>query len=395
MNVEASTEFLMNIPIKLLFGAGKLNELHKYAKLGKKAMIVTSGGSIIRNGFLDRVKEQLCMAGVDYTVFDKVRANPTKQICEEGGRLAKAENVDFIVSIGGGSSIDAAKAIAALATNNVDDLWYYVRGATGLGNPIENDPLPTIAIPTTAGTGSEMDGGAVITKPETNEKSGLNHPMLNATVAIVDPELMLSVPPKFTAFQGFDALFHSTEAYISNDASLMSDTFALSAIEHCGKYLVTAVNNGSDLEARSHIAYASSLSGMVMTMCMTTAKHSLEHAMSGFHNTLPHGAGLLMIAKAFYTFLIEKHICDERFITMAQALGMKSASDPHDFVRVLEGMMEACGVNDLKMSDYGITPEEFVPMTKNAKTVMGSLFKSTPYALSDEDCVEIFAKSYR
>lgn len=394
MNITTNIRFTMNVPTKMVFGPGTLNSLHEYIPTGKKCMIVTSGGSIIKNGTLDRVKQQLEQAHVNWIVYDRIKANPTKQVCEAGGRLAKEEHIDFIVSVGGGSSLDAAKAIAVLATNSSDDLWYYVHGATGLGNPITCAPLPTIAIPTTAGTGSEMDGGAVITKPETNEKSGLNHPLLNAKVTIVDPELMLSVPPTFTAYQGFDALFHATEAYISTEASLMSDTLAITAIENCGNYLARAVNCGSDIEARTHVAYASSLSGIIMTMCMTTAKHSLEHAMSGFHQDLAHGAGLLMIARAFYSFLINKHVCDERFVRMAQALGKVDASCPEDFLSALSDLMHACGVDHLRMRDFGFTQAEFLPMVKNAKTVMGGLFKTTPYPLSDEDCIEIFAASF-
>ena len=142
-------------------------------------------------------------------------------------------------------------------------------------------------------------------------------------------------------------------------ARLYGKTAALTAIENVGKYLVRAFKDGSDMKAREGMAFANTLSGVVMTISVTTAEHSLEHAMSAYHPGLPHGAGLIMISKAFHGFFIEKHACDERFVRMAQALGMKDAGKPEDFLTALTKLQEECGVADLKMSDYGITPDEF------------------------------------
>lgn len=380
-------------PTRLIFGAGSFSELEKQEMPGKKAMFILGGSFLKDLGIYDRAVKQLENAGVESILFDKFMSNPIKELVEEGGAFARDHGIEFLVAIGGGSAIDTAKAIAVCATSE-GDLWTYVHDGTGLGQPIVADPLPIIAIPTTAGTGSEMDGGCVITKSETQEKNGLNDQRLFPKIAIVDPELMTSVPPILTAYQGFDAMFHATEAYISTTASYLSDIYALAAIENASKYIVRAVKNGSDLEAREHVALASTLSGMIMSFCGTSAKHSLEHAISGFHPQVQHGAGLLMIAKAFYEFLIEKHACDDKFVKMAQVMGKTDAQKPEEFVEILTGLMKECGVDNIKMSDYGITPDEFLPMTKNAKSV-SSLFKITPYDLSDEDCVEIFKRSYQ
>jgi alcohol dehydrogenase len=132
-----------------------------------------------------------------------------------------------------------------------------------------------------------------------------------------------------------------------------------------------------------------------MTISSTTAEHSLEHAMSAFHPELPHGAGLIMISKAFFEFFIEKYACDDRFIRMAQALGMKNASKPEDFITMLMKLQQECGVAELKMSDYGITPDEFVKLAKNARETMGSLFAANPYEMTQDDCVAVLSKSYR
>lgn len=159
--------------------------------------------------------------------------------------------------------MDAAKAIAVVASNG-GDYWDYIPCGTGKGKAVAETPLPIVAITTTAGTGSETDAGCVITNAETHEKTGFVHPGLFPVLAVVDPELMLTVPPKFTAFQGFDALFHSTEAYISNAANLMSDMYVLNAIENVARYLPRAVADGSDLEARTRVAWGNTLSGSVM-----------------------------------------------------------------------------------------------------------------------------------
>lgn len=388
--------FNMYVPTRFVFGKGRLSELHQQKMPGKKAMIaISSGKSVRENGALSRTQEQLRLAGVETAVFDQIGSNPTKTAVMEGAKFARANNCDFIVALGGGSVMDASKAIAMMAAND-GDLWDYVGGKTGKGLPIQKDPLPIVCITTTAGTGSEADQWGVVTNEETNEKIGVGgYDSSFPVLSIIDPELMASVPPKFTAYQGFDALFHSTEGYISAFASVMSDMYALTAIENVGKYLVRAFRNGSDMEAREGMAFANTLSGVVMTVSVTTAEHSLEHAMSAYHPHLPHGAGLIMISKAFYEFFIEKHACDDRFIRMAQALGMKDAKQPEDFITMLVRLQEDCGVADLKMSDYGITPDEFDKLAVNARETMGGLFAANPCEMTHEDCVEVFRKSYR
>lgn len=382
-------------PTRVLFGVGTLGQFHQQTMPGKKALLIISNGkSAIENGYLSRTEAELQKAGVEWVIFNQVEANPLKSTVMAGANVARENECDFIVALGGGSVMDASKAIATMATNS-GDVWDYISGGTGKGQPIKVDPLPIICITTTAGTGSEVDQWGVITNDKTNEKIGFGgDDRLFPVLAIVDPELMLSVPPKYTAYQGFDALFHSTEVYISKFANEMSDMIALKAIENVAKYLVRAVKNGNDLEARTGMAFANTLSGHAMVVSVTTAEHSLEHAMSAYHPNLPHGAGLIMISKAFYEFFIEKHACDERFIQMAQAMGMKNANKPEDFITALVNLQKQCGVDQLKMSDYGITPDEFDTLATNARETMGGLFAANPCEMTHEDCVSVFEKSY-
>ncbi len=388
--------FNMYVPTRFIFGCGRLSELHEQKLPGQKAMVVISNGkSIKENGSLERTIKELTSAGVDYVVFDQVQANPLKSTVMAGAKTARDNGSDFIVALGGGSVMDASKAMAVMATSD-GDVWDYISGGTGKGKAIVNTPLPVICITTTAGTGSEADQWGVITNDETNEKIGFGgDDRLFPVISIIDPELMKTVPPKFTAYQGFDALFHSTESYISRFASLMSDMYALTAIENTAKYLAHAVKDGGNIEAREHMAFANTLSGVVMTVSVTTAEHSIEHAMSAYHQELPHGAGLIIISKAFHEFFIEKHACDDRFINMAKAMGIREADKPEDFITALVDLQKACGVADLKMSDYGITPVEFDKIAANARETMGGLFAANPCEMTHDDVVEVLRKSYR
>lgn len=388
--------FRMYVPTRILFGEGQLNKLSRQKMPGKKALVVISNGKSTRaNGALDRTLEQLAQAGVETVLFDKIMANPLKSTVMEGAAVARENGCEFIVALGGGSVMDASKAIAAMAVND-GDLWDYVYGGTGKAQKLKQTPLPIIAITTTAGTGSEVDQYGVISNEETNEKIGFGGAdSLFPRVAIVDPELMKSVPAKFTAYQGFDALFHAIECYIARTANLMSDMYALTAIENIGAYLARAVADGSDMEAREHVAFANTLSGVVMTLSSCTSEHAMEHAMSAYHQDLPHGAGLIMISLEYYKHFIAEHSCDDRFIRMAQALGKKDANDPMDFVAALEQLQRDCGVADLKMSDFGIAKEEAATMAQNARATMGALFKADRTPLSEEACAAIFERAYR
>ena len=382
-------------PTRILFGAGELNNLYKQTMPGKKALLLISNGKSTKvNGSLDRTIEQLEKAGIEYTIFDKIMENPYKSVVMEGAAFAKKNACDFILALGGGAVLDASVAIAAMATNP-GDLWDYVFGGTGKAMPLKNPGLPIVTIATTSGTGSEINCWGVISNPNTNEKIGFGAPELTPVLAIVDPELMRTVPAKYTAYQGFDALFHNTEVMISNGVNILSEAIALSAIENITKYLPRAVRDGNDMEARERVAYGSTMAGITMQLTSTTAEHSMEHSMSAYHHNLPHGAGLIMISRAFYEFFIERHACDEQFIKMAKAMGIENADKPEDFITALVKLQEDCGVADLKMSDYGFKKEESMTLARGARSMQGGLFLANPCEMTDEDCAGIFDKSYR
>ncbi len=381
------------VPTQVFFGAGQLNRLHTLPMPGKKALLVISNGKSTRaNGYLDRTLAELGQAGVEAVVYDKIQANPLKESVEEGARLACSEGCDFVVALGGGSVMDAAKVIAMNATNK-GDLWDYVQSGTGRRKPIANAPLPWIAITTTAGTGSEVDGAGVITNLQTNEKVGVGSRC--ALYAIVDPELMLSVPPRFTAFQGFDALFHSLEGYISRASNIFSDMVQEAAISNVARWLPVAVEDGSNMEARARMAFANTMSGYSMDTSACTAEHSIEHAMSAYHDNLPHGAGLIMISKAYFSAIVAQHVCDDRFVRMARLMGKEDATKPEDFITALADLQKACGVDGLRMSDYGLRPEELDKMATNAIEAMGRLVQMDRRPLTHDEIVKVLEASYR
>ena len=393
--MDTRMNFSFYNPTRILFGAGELNNLYKQTMPGKKALLLISNGKSTKvNGSLDRTIEQLEKAGIEYAIFDKIMENPYKSVVMEGAAFAKENACDFILALGGGAVLDASVAIAAMATNP-GDLWDYVFGGTGKAMPLKNPGLPIVTIATTSGTGSEINCWGVISNPDTNEKIGFGAPELVPVLAIVDPELMRTVPAKYTAYQGFDALFHNTEVMISNGVNILSEAIALSAIENITKYLPRAVRDGNDMEARERVAYGSTMAGITMQLTSTTAEHSMEHSMSAYHHNLPHGAGLIMISRAFYEFFIERHACDEQFIKMAKAMGIENADKPEDFITALVKLQEDCGVADLKMSDYGFRKEESMTLARGARSMQGGLFLANPCEMTDEDCAGIFDKSYR
>lgn len=390
-------KFDCHIPTKILFGAGRLNDLATVKLPGKKALIVISGGtSMHKYGYLRRVQELLAKQGVENVVFDKILPNPILDHVTEGAELARKEGCDFILGLGGGSSIDSSKSIAVMA-KNPGNYWDYIGGGSGKGLFPKEGALPIVAITTTAGTGTEADPWTVITNG--SEKIGTGWEFTFPVLSIVDPELMTSVPPHLTAYQGFDTLFHCTEGYIANIATPVSDALALKAIELIAKYLPRAVKDGSDMEARENVALANTLGGMVETFSSCTSEHSLEHALSAYYPKLPHGAGLIMISLPYYKFFQGK-VAPERYAKMAEAMGEDVHSLPEDkradaFISALEKLQKACGVDNLKMSDYGVKRDEMDKLATTAKETMGGLFDWDVYRLTHEDTVSILQEAYK
>lgn len=341
-------------------------------------------------GYLDKVTASLDAQGCEWAIYDKILPNPIKDHVMEAASLARTEGCDFVIGLGGGSSIDSAKSIALMACNE-GDYWDYVGGGTGKGQPNVGGALPVIAITTTAGTGTEIDPWTVVT--HNNEKVGFGNDTTFPVVSFVDPELMLSVPSKLTAYQGFDAFFHAAEGYIATCATPISELYSLKSISLICKSLPTAVADGSNIEARSDVALANTLAGMVESTSSCTSEHSMEHAMSAYYPELPHGAGLIAISLAYFKHFLAD--CPEKFMAMAESMTGEKSTSAEDFITALAKLQVDCGVDSIALSEWGITPADFSKLADNARATMAGLFAVDCRDLSKAEVEAIYAESYR
>ena len=374
--------FSFYMPTRLYFGSGAVNKLSRARLPEGRGLIITGGTSTTKLAGI------LKDAGHETLVYDKVKPNPTIEGVRECASLCRSEGIAFVVGLGGGSSIDTAKAVAIMATND-GDWWDYIHGGTGGGKRMAKAGLPIVAIPTTAGTGTEADPFTVITNGE--EKIGGGGEKCFPTISVVDPDFMMSVPPHLTAYQGFDAFFHAAEGYLASTATPMSDMFALQAIELIGRSLAAAVRDGSNAEARADVALANTLAGFVETLSSCTGEHAIEHALSAFHSDLPHGAGLIMISNAYWKRFAESS--GARMAAIARAMGHKDATRPEDFITALAEMQKACGVDTLRLADYGVKAADCDKIAENAIVTMGGLFRADPRPLETTEIVDIIRES--
>jgi len=384
--------FQFFMPTKVLFGAGQLGNLHLEQMPGRKALIVTSNGSSTkRYGYLEAVEKELDLAGVGHVLFDEVRPNPTNHNVMDGVAKAHQNGCDFVVALGGGSVMDCAKCIGLMMVNE-GDLWDYAFSQKGGKKDFVRPMAPLVAITTSAGTGSEVDMFSVISNDEMEEKTGVFDRSMFPTISVVDSDLMMSVPSKFTAYQGMDAFFHAAESVINTKEHPMGEMFALKAIELIAENLPKAYADGTDREARSNMALANSLAGYYM---LCTSQHTMEHVMGSYHDSLAHGAGLIMISHAYFDFFAERKAAEAPMMKMARAMGVENPTSGKDFIHALDRLTAAVGCQDLKMSDHGITREELQKWPQHIHEVLGGDITADPLPLSDEDYLSIYEASYK
>lgn len=386
-------KFSFGIPANLRFGCGVMDELQKAPLPGKRVMIVTGGRTIRQNGTVDRLKKMVENKADLAVLFDDVNANPSLAAVMKGAAQAREEKIDCVIGLGGGSALDTAKGIAAMAVNE-GSLWDYTGSGSGSGKTMACKPLPMIAIPTTAGTGSEANKTAVITDTERKEKIGIRTDFV--TAAYVDPELTLSIPPRHTAEQGFDAFCHCLEAFLSVKANPLSDLLALDGLKAIYQWLPHAVERGSDIEARYHVSYGSMLGGMVLYLSSASAAHTIEHMLSGMNPSVSHGGGLAMIFDAFHKKMAANTAY--RYAQVADALSI-AAHTTDEMVKseaLLEKLSEwkqSIGLDSLKLRDYGFKSDQIDEMIRMTHWVGGGPLTRDRYRLTDDDLAEILENS--
>jgi alcohol dehydrogenase YqhD (iron-dependent ADH family) len=360
-------KFEYHNPTHLIFGAGTLSRLGEVAgAYGKKALIVTGGGSVRRNGVFDRAAASLNAAGVSVTECSGVEPNPRLSSVARGGDIARMEGCDVVIALGGGSVMDAAKVMAA-AVFYEDDLWdMFPHGQANRRLP--ERALPVITVPTLAATGSEMNSGAVITDEKTTIKSFVGARCLYPKAAIVDPELTVSVPKDQTAYGICDLITHVTEAYFNGvDGTPIQDRFAEGVISTAIEWGPKAVANGNDLEARAQVQWASvvALNGWVQSGTMSPYPvHMIEHTLSAQHD-IAHGAGLSIVNPAWMRFAAKSRTA--RFAQFAQRIFGIELKSPDDMDAALQGIdrfeaflrtigcptrLSECGIGDELLERY-------------------------------------------
>ena len=381
------------LPTKIVFGKGRVNDLPKYVKgMGKKAMIVTGKSSTKKSGLLDRVIKLLKDAGIDSIVFDKIMPNPILEIVDEGAEIARKEAVDLIIGLGGGSAIDSSKAISITACSG-GSYWDYTRVGKAKKPKCA---LPIVAIPTTHGTGTEADPFMVITNRKTKEKLGQGFGELTfPKVSIVDPETMVTLPPDQTAYTSMDAFYHSLEAFLNVNAYPYSDVLAIDSMKRVVSNLRIAYENGSDIEARTELAWASTEAGITETLTGVVINHALEHGLSGFNEKVTHGLGLCTLGPSFLEYIYE-HAYERIAIVGREVFGVIEYSDKRAAmlsIKKLWEFQEIFGCN-VPIRELGISKDDFERMAKVVYRMFKELAKMTPGNPKVEDFVKIYEMAW-
>jgi alcohol dehydrogenase class IV len=370
---------------RIVFGQGTVKELIPAAKsFGGRALIVAGKSGLRISGVI----EQLKVEGVSVSEFH-VSAEPTVAVVKSGLEQARAESCDLVIGIGGGSVIDAAKAIAGLVSN-LGQIYDYLE-VVGKGKSLANPAVPYIAIPTTAGTGSEVTRNAVLTVPDHRVKVSLRSPFLLPRLAIVDPELAYSLPAEITAAAGLDALTQLVEPFLSSAANPITDSLCREGMRRVSRSLRSAFEHGDDPQARENMALASLFGGLALANAKLGAVHGFAGPIGGMFPA-PHGAVcarlLPLVAETNLKALrvrAARNPSLERFIEMSRLLTGDQNAHAEDGIKWLSGLCAALKVPPL--ATYGVTKSDFPEIIAQAKRA--SSLKGNPIELMDTELLSI------
>lgn len=340
------------VPGQIITGSGALTMAEETLKgLGKKALIVTDK-VMIQLGNCAKVETALKNQGIDYAIYSEIVGEPTDTMIENGLKVYKENGCDFLVALGGGSPIDSIKAIGSLVVNggNISDY---------MGKVIDVEMPPLVAIPTTAGTGSEATQFTIITDTKKDIKMLLKGKVLMPKLAIIDPQFTMTAPPKITAATGLDALCHAVEAYTSRKAQTLSDSFAMSAVKRIFKSLPVAFKDGKNEEARIQMSVAALEAGIAFNNASVTIIHGMSRPIGAlFH--VAHGLSNAMLMKECLGFALEGAY--DRFADLGRAIGVADAIDEdkaaaQKFLSAIEGIVKELETPTL--AEFGIDKDEF------------------------------------
>ncbi len=374
---------------KIVFGNGSFAGMAEHlAELQVSRPLVVLDGNLAGTGFGKKVSDIMEKAKISFVLYDRAVPEPPIELADEGVKLALKKKCNGVVGIGGGSAMDLAKAIAVLATNRGKAEDYL-----GL-NKVPGPGLPTIMIPTTAGTGSEVTFTAVFIRKKLKKKEAMNSPYLYPELALLDPELTLTLPPHATATTGIDALCHAIESYTSIIASPMSETMSLEGIRLISENLRTAVHDGTNIEAREAMLLGSLYAGLGLANAGVTAVHSISYPLSGKYG-VSHGLGNTIMLPRVMAFNLPG--AQEKFVDIAEIMGeivddLPLREAAYLSVEAVESLIEDCGVFTT-LEELGIPEEDFPELAKSAMTVARPL-ANNPCKMTPEDMVEIYQECY-
>ena len=374
---------------KIVFGNGSFAGLAEHlAELKVSRPLVVLDRNLAGTGFGGKVAALMEKAKIGYVLFDKAAPEPPIELADEGTKLALRKKCDGVVGIGGGSAMDLAKAIAVLAANRGKAEDYL-----GL-NKVPGPGLPKIMIPTTAGTGSEVTFTAVFIRKKLKKKEGMNSPYLYPELALLDPELTLTLPPHPTAATGIDALCHAIESYTSINASPMSEMMSLEAIRLISDNLRTAVHDGTNIEAREAMLLGSLYAGLGLANAGVTAVHSLSYPLGGKYG-ISHGLANTIMLPRVMAFNLPG--AQEKFVDIAEIMGeivddLPLREAAYLSVEAVESLIEDCGVFTT-LEELEIPEADFPELAKVAMTVARPL-ANNPCKMTPEDMVEIYQECY-
>jgi alcohol dehydrogenase class IV len=374
---------------KIVFGNGSFAGLAEHlAELKVSRPLVVLDGNLAGTGFGKKVSDIMEKAKIGFVLFDKVVPEPPIELADEGAKLALKKKCDGVVGIGGGSAMDLAKAIAVLAANKGKAEDYL-----GL-NKVPGPGLPKIMVPTTAGTGSEVTFTAVFIRKKLKKKEGMNSPYLYPELALLDPELTISLPPHPTAATGIDALCHAIESYTSINASPMSEMMSLEAIRLISDNLRTAVHDGTNLEAREAMLLGSLYAGLGLANAGVTAVHSLSYPLGGKYG-VSHGLANTIMLPRVMAFNLPG--AQEKFVDIAEIMGeivddLPIREAAYLAVEAVEALIEDCGIFTT-LEELEIPEADFPEFAKVAMTVARPL-ANNPCKMTPEDMVEIYQECY-
>lgn len=366
------------LPGVTIFGWGAVARVGTEAKrLGSRALLVSGRSAMKRTGVLDRVKTLLTSAGLSVVVYDQVESDPSSRTIDQGAALARSERCDLVVGLGGGSPMDAARAIAAVALSG-DSILDYVRGKSAQG-----PGLPLVNIATTAGTASEVTPVSVVLDEERRLKVGVKSPHWFSAVAITDPELTLTMPPALTAATGLDALTHAIESYLSTQATPPSEGMALRAVELIASHLPAAVADGANRPAREGMAMASMTAGMAFANSGLGLVHGLVHPIGARHG-VAHGelCGRLLPHVMRYNI----PAAGRKLADVGRAMTGNPAATADDAIAAVERLLRDVGVPS-GIGDLGIESSELPSLARDG--LVAGAVKTNPRPVTEEDSRQV------